>query len=80
MPSTLLIALAAVVGLAVVLTAAFAVVARRPSLVRTLARFGPVRRLMDGSVAASTGIVNESPSTTIARASGVVAKSAARSV
>ena len=46
MLSTLLIVLAAVAAVAVLLAVAFAIVARRPSLVAKLARFGPARRLM----------------------------------
>ena len=46
MLQTLLIVLAVVAGVAVLLAVAFAIVARRPSLVAKLARFGPARRLM----------------------------------
>jgi hypothetical protein len=46
MLSTLLIIIAAVVGLAVLLAVGFAILVRRPALITKRARFGPARRLM----------------------------------
>lgn len=46
MLSTVLIVLAVVAAVALLVAAGVAVVARRPSLVTRLARFGPARRLM----------------------------------